>query len=146
MRQLVGSLNWLSQGTRPDLSTITSMLARYQNSPTQKHIDAARYAIRYVKQTRHLGIHFDSNFQSNLQSFVHFPLDPLTATTDANWGSKIYRTHQKTIKCHFSSLDQSLATSYFCLVHYTGNLNASLSPLVVLLKPKYMPRTNASVS
>ena len=88
MRQLVGSLNWLSQGTRPDLSTITSMLARYQNSPTQKHIDAARYAIRYVKQTRHLGIHFDSNFQSNLQSFVHFPLDPLTATTDANWGSQ----------------------------------------------------------
>ena len=86
MRQLVGSLNWLSQGTRPDLATITSMLAKYQNSPSKAHLDATRYAIRYVKQTRHLGISFDSNFQSNLQSYIHFPLDPLTATTDANWG------------------------------------------------------------
>ena len=70
MRQLVGSLNWLSQGTRPDLATITSMLAKYQNPPNQKHVDAAKYAIRYVKQTRHLGIQFDSNFQPNLQSYV----------------------------------------------------------------------------
>ena len=29
LRSLVGQLNWLSQGTRPDLSTITSMLASY---------------------------------------------------------------------------------------------------------------------
>ena len=88
MRQLVGSLNWLSQGTRPDLTTITSMLAKYQNSPTQAHVNAAKYAIRYVKQTRHLGIYFDSNFQSNLQPFIHFPLDPLNTVTDANWGSQ----------------------------------------------------------
>ena len=88
MRQLVGSLNWLSQGTRPDLSTITSMLAKYKYSPTQAHVNAAKYAIRYVKQTRHLGISFDSNFQSNLQSFINFPLDPLNAVADANWGSQ----------------------------------------------------------
>lgn len=86
IRQLVGSLNWLSQGTRPDLATITSMLAKYQNNPTQAHVNAAKYAIRYVKQTRHLGIHFDINFKPNLQSYVHFPIDPLTAVTDANWG------------------------------------------------------------
>lgn len=88
MRQLVGSLNWLSQGTRPDLSTITSMLAKYQNSPTKQHVEAARYAIRYFKQTRKLGIIFDSNFQPHVQSYVQFPLDPLTALTDANWGSQ----------------------------------------------------------
>ena len=86
MRSLVGSLNWLSQGTRPDLATITSMLAKYQNSPTSAHVEAAKYAIRYVKQTKHLGILFDSNYQPNLQSYIKFPLDPLTATTDANWG------------------------------------------------------------
>ena len=86
MCQLVGSLNWLSQGTRPDLATITSMLAKYQNSPTQNHVDAAKYAIRYIKQTRNLGIQFDSNFQPNIQSYVQFPLDPLTAVTDANRG------------------------------------------------------------
>ena len=88
MRELVGSLNWLSQGTRPDLATITSMLAKYQNSPTEQHLEAAKYAIRYVKQTRHLGINFDSNYNSNIQSYTQFPLDPLIATTDANWGSQ----------------------------------------------------------
>ena len=88
MRQLVGSLNWLSQGMRPDLSTITSMLAKYQNSPTPAHVTAAKNAIRYIKQTRHLAISFDSNFQSNLQSFINFPLDPLNTVADANWGSQ----------------------------------------------------------
>ena len=86
MRSLVGSLNWLSQGTRPDLATIASMLAKYQNSPTSAHAEAAKYAIRYVKQTKHLGIQFDNNYQPNLQSYIKFQLDPLTAATDANWG------------------------------------------------------------
>ena len=53
------------------------MLAKYQNSPT---------AIRYANLSRNLGIQFYSNYQPNLQSFIKFPLDPLTATTDANWG------------------------------------------------------------
>ena len=48
LRSFVGSLNWLAQGTRPDLSTITAMLARYQNRPHKSHIDAAKYAIKYV--------------------------------------------------------------------------------------------------
>lgn len=64
------------------------MLAKYQNSPTATHIEAAKYAIRYAKQTCHLGIQFDSNYQPNLQSYIKFPLDPLTATTDANWGTQ----------------------------------------------------------
>ena len=38
LRQLVGSFNWLSQATRPDLTTITSILARYQNRPSPGHI------------------------------------------------------------------------------------------------------------
>lgn len=87
-RELVGSLNWLSQGTRLDLATITSMLAKYQNSPTLQHLKAAKYAIRYVKQTRNFGVNFDSNFQSHIQSYIQFPFDPLIATTDASWGSQ----------------------------------------------------------
>ena len=35
LRHLVGSFIWLFQGTRPDLATITSMVARYQNLDTQ---------------------------------------------------------------------------------------------------------------
>ena len=45
MRSMVGSLLWISQGTRPDMATITAMLSHYQNNPNPNHIEAARYAI-----------------------------------------------------------------------------------------------------
>ena len=45
MRSLVGSLLWLSQGIRNDLSTITSLLAQYQANPSPGHLQAAKYAI-----------------------------------------------------------------------------------------------------
>lgn len=86
MRQMVGTLNWMCQGTRPDMSTITAMLARYQNRPNHKHIEAARYAIRYLNNTRDLGIIFDSDKKKTLHSYNQFPLDPLHAVADANWG------------------------------------------------------------
>ena len=87
-RSMVGSLLWLSQGTRPDLATITNMLAKYQNRPTPKHIESAKYAIKYVKGSKALGITFDTNTDLNLASFVHFPIKTqnLTGISDANWG------------------------------------------------------------
>ena len=88
MRLLADSLNWLAQGTRPDLSTITAMLARYLNRPTKKHIDTARYAIKCVKHTSHLGIIFNSKITPLLKTFNQFLTDPLHALTDANWSSQ----------------------------------------------------------
>jgi len=60
MRSYVGSLLWLSLGTRPDLSTITNILAKHQNHSSKKHIAAAKYAIKYLKGTKALGINFSS--------------------------------------------------------------------------------------
>ena len=88
MRSLVGSLLWLSQGTRNDLSTITSLLAQYQANPSPGHLQAAKYAICYLKGTKNLGITFSSRPNEHLESFLHFPVSPKTTTpfTDANWG------------------------------------------------------------
>ena len=88
LRRLIGSLLWLSQGTRPDLSTITNILARFQNNPSVGHLKAAKYAIRYLKGTKEYGIQFCSNTNIDLLSFVNFPLDRinLTGIADANWG------------------------------------------------------------
>jgi len=50
-QSLVGSLNWLAHTTRPDLSTVVSLLAQHQCTPSPGHYDAALYAARYLATT-----------------------------------------------------------------------------------------------
>jgi hypothetical protein len=83
----VGSLNWLAHTTRPDLSTVVSLLAQHQSLPSPGHLAAAHYAARYIATTRNLGIYFTSLRSPILESFLHFPLQsPLLSMSDANWG------------------------------------------------------------
>jgi deoxyuridine 5'-triphosphate nucleotidohydrolase len=87
-RVLIGSLNWLSISTRPDISTITNMLAKYSSNPSKGHIDQAKRVIKYLKGTKEKGILFTSKNRNKLESFVKFPIPPseITSMTDANWG------------------------------------------------------------
>ena len=88
LQELVGSMNWLSTQTRPDIATITNIISQYNTKCSPGHIESAKYAIRYLKSTPTLGIKFSSRAQADIESFVQFPLDPkkLHALTDANWG------------------------------------------------------------
>jgi len=86
-QSLVGSLNWLAHTTRPDISTVVSLLAQHQSTPSQGHLDTALYVAKYLSTTRTLGIHFSSTRSSTLESFLHFPVpQPLVSMSDANWG------------------------------------------------------------
>ena len=58
LRKYVGCLNWLSTQTRPDIATITNMIAKYSANPSPGHIDAAKHVIKYLKGTKDLGIKF----------------------------------------------------------------------------------------
>ena len=86
MQSIIGSLTWLSISTRPDIATVTNLLAKYVSQPSLGHINAAKRVLRYLKGTADRGIVFQSSPQSHLESFVKFPLSPVTALTDANWG------------------------------------------------------------
>ncbi len=106
-QSIVGSINWLATNTRPDLAPVTSFLGAYNHNPTQGHMDAAIYAIKYIRHTADFGISFHSNAHSNTSAFIHFPfhhnieayndaLPPtaaqhheLTAYSDACWGSQL---------------------------------------------------------
>jgi hypothetical protein len=86
-QSLVGSLNWLAHTTRPDLATAVSLLAQHQSNPSPGHLEAARYATRYLANTKNLGIYFTSCKRSMLESFLHFPIpDQVMSISDANWG------------------------------------------------------------
>jgi len=88
LRSYVGSFLWLSQGTRPDIATITNILSKHQHNATPAHISAAKYVIKYLKGTKQFGITFNSNTDISISSFVHFPINTkqITGITDANWG------------------------------------------------------------
>ena len=45
LQELVGSLNWLSTQTRPDITIITNILAQYNTKCSLGQINAAKYAI-----------------------------------------------------------------------------------------------------
>ena len=57
-RELVGSLMWLSVCTRPDISYSVNSVAKYVESPTDLHWNAAKRILRYVKGTPHAGLLF----------------------------------------------------------------------------------------
>jgi hypothetical protein len=69
-------------------STVVSLLAQHQSTPSPGHYEAALYATIYLAGTKHLGIYFTSHRQSTLQSFLHFPLPPpsLLSMSVTNWG------------------------------------------------------------
>lgn len=106
-QSIVGSINWLATNTRPDLAPVTSFLGAYNHVPTQQHMDAALYAIKYICNTAEYGIAFHSDSHKPVSAYVHFPfhhdleayndaLPPtaaehheLTAYSDACWGSQL---------------------------------------------------------
>lgn len=57
-RELVGSLLWLSNQTRPDISNAVRAVARYMHAPKLKHWLAARGILEYLKVTSSYGITF----------------------------------------------------------------------------------------
>jgi hypothetical protein len=85
-QSLVGSLNWLAHTTRPDISTVVSLLAQHQSHPSPGHLDAALYVVHYLSHTKTLGIYFSSSRRIELESFLHFPVPPqILPMSDANW-------------------------------------------------------------
>jgi hypothetical protein len=55
--QLVGSLLYLTH-TRPDLSFVVGLVARYMQTPHESHWKAAKRILRYVHGTVQFGIHY----------------------------------------------------------------------------------------
>ena len=87
-QQLIGDLNWLSISTRPDISTITSLLAAHSHKPASAHLDAAKHVVKYLASTPTLGLYYTSDPTEDLHAYVHFPPQDtqLAAFCDANWG------------------------------------------------------------
>ena len=60
-RSLIGSLLFLSCGTRPDICFATAYLSRFLDRCTEEHWEAGIRVLKYIKGCPNLGIKFKSN-------------------------------------------------------------------------------------
>mgnify|MGYP001810966029 CR=1 FL=1 len=65
-RSLVGSLQYFAQSLRPDVAYAANCLAQASNQPRQRHWKAALYALRYLKGTAQLCVHYSAAKGSQL--------------------------------------------------------------------------------
>jgi len=56
----IGSLLYLANTTRPDISFAVSLLSRYSQEPTWRHWTGIKQILRYLKGTEDLGLHYRS--------------------------------------------------------------------------------------
>ena len=84
-RSIVGLLNWLAGGSRPDIAAITCILSQHLHTSHSHYLQAAKRVVQYLKGTIHKGIKFSSNNNEDLNAFVKYPLsnDILGAQCDA---------------------------------------------------------------
>lgn len=75
-QNLIGSLNYLSTCTRPDISHTISMLSQFNANYSKEHWDAAKRVLRYLKGTIDVALTFRKSGGSDVQGYV-----------DADWGS-----------------------------------------------------------
>jgi len=64
-REAVGTLLWLSLGTRPDISYAVSQVAKFNDCFGKEHWKAVIRIFRYLKGTLKLGLRFMSMETSN---------------------------------------------------------------------------------
>ena len=69
-RSVIGKLNCLDKGTRPDITYATHQCARFCEDPKEIHAQAVEYIVRYLKSTRNKGIVLKPNQEKSLEVYA----------------------------------------------------------------------------
>ncbi|MBW0523331.1 hypothetical protein O181_063046 [Austropuccinia psidii MF-1] len=75
-RSAIGSINYLSTATRPNLSFAVSALSQYLDRPGIKHWQAFLHVLKYLKGSINRGLHYSSEERNGI-----------TAFSDTDWGN-----------------------------------------------------------
>ncbi|KMQ85481.1 gag-pol polyprotein [Lasius niger] len=58
-REVVGKLQYASQGTRPDITFVVNSVSRYLANPGKEHWMATKRILRYLKGTQNMALEFN---------------------------------------------------------------------------------------
>ena len=77
-REIVGSLMWIANQTRPDISNAVRAIARFSHDPKEVHLKAARKIFEFLNATTHLGVTFrressleDVEMEYDIETYVN---------------------------------------------------------------------------
>ena len=68
--ELIGSLQYLSNTTRPDISQAVGVLSRYRGKPTTSHWNGGIHVQRYLAGTADMGIIYGQGSSNELTCYV----------------------------------------------------------------------------
>lgn len=68
-RSLIGSLQYLVRGSRPDIAYAVGELAKYVNNPGMKHWEAAKRVLAFLKRTINVSIRLTMDPKSDKRNF-----------------------------------------------------------------------------
>ena len=86
-RQILGSLRYLEQCTRPDISFALNRLSRYQVNPGQVHWKELKHLVRYVAATKSYGLMYGKDAYPQHRLLDHDLSGPLECFVDSDHGA-----------------------------------------------------------
>jgi len=78
VRQLIGSLMYISSISRPDIAFATTYLSRFVHQPTKQVWNASKRILRYLKATKHLSLTYPRSTNCDLVVYC-----------DADWAGDV---------------------------------------------------------
>jgi hypothetical protein len=69
-RSIIGKLNYLEKGSRPDIAYIVHQCARFSQNPKAEHGEAVRWIVKYLMGTRDKGVILKPDGGRGLEVFV----------------------------------------------------------------------------
>src|SRR6201994_664877 len=75
-QSIIGSLMYLTLGTRPDITYAVIVMSQFMANPTEEHINKALHIVKYVKSTMNARLTYNGSGREGLLAY-----------TDADWGA-----------------------------------------------------------
>ncbi|XP_070660459.1 secreted RxLR effector protein 161-like [Malus domestica] len=93
---VIGALLYLAQCTRPDISFVVNLLARYINAPTRRHWNGVKDIFHYLKGITDLSLFYTYESPSNAAPYSSRIDSRLVGYADARYLSNPHRSHSQT--------------------------------------------------
>ncbi|CAB1112078.1 unnamed protein product [Ectocarpus sp. CCAP 1310/34] len=81
-REVVGSLMWIANQTRPDISNAVRAVARHSHEPKKSHGKAAQKILNYLLEAAHLTLKYKQDTMVDVGTLVYVDADFASKATD----------------------------------------------------------------